>query len=133
MAARRVRWSEWLRLWLREPCQCVSARVRFCPDEHEALAPPTDARASGSALSAMAYAKVSVLIQDQPHSIRKPLLYPSELRGHGRATIARTASLERGPEGYHTRKKRLLAMESHLTRLVSGASNVSNPGRLSRP
>ncbi len=45
--------AEWLRLWLREPCQSKSARVRSCPMKLEALAGFNSCGGFGFALSAM--------------------------------------------------------------------------------
>src|SRR5262249_8988487 len=65
----------------------MSARVRYCPVKHEAPAPPTDARASACALSTMTWREALISFERGPAVLRKPLLYPSELRGHGRAAL----------------------------------------------
>src|SRR5262245_49276443 len=65
----------------------MSARVRFCPVKHEALAAPTDARASTCALSAMTWRELLISVENCVPVLRKPLLYPSELRGHGPGTL----------------------------------------------
>jgi hypothetical protein len=82
----------------------VSAPVRECPLKREALADRTPAGASSCALSAMAYVNVPTIGMLLRFAFRKPLLYPSELRGHERGGLcAIAASCARCPDTLETR------------------------------
>ena|SRR5437870_6476653 len=77
--------------------------------------------------------KTGVVIEPWVSSlIRKPLLYPSELRGHGAAITLRTAPRQRITHGYSGGRPRALLGTGRLWVMGRLIRNEVVPGRLAR-
>src|SRR5262245_56322353 len=68
--------------------QSLSARARSCPLKLEAPAGHNSHGGFGFALSAVTWREAVISVETGVPALRKPPLYPAELRGHGRATVA---------------------------------------------
>ncbi len=75
----------------------------------------------------MTYVRVFVSRPECPGAIRKPLLYPSELRGHGRASLLHRINLRKAPLALSQVRLRGLATVMSLKQRSTGALVCTGP------